>query len=420
MSTLFWPGDERAGKLMSEPAMLHAIVRVESAWLQALVTFGIAGGDASAECADLINDEDVADVATRSEAAGNPVIPLLALLRERLRQRNPTAAAWLHRGLTSQDVLDTALILCAGEVIDRLHDELVAQIVALAGLAERYRASLITARTLTQHAVPITFGLKAAGWLQGVLDAADGLVAAREGLASQFGGAAGNLAAPTELAVLAGLDDAPQQAQCLVAQASTTLGLRARPPWHTSRATITRLGDALLGCTDAWGRIANDVLTLSRPEIAELAEPTADGRGSSSTMPHKRNPVLSVLIHRAALAAPMTGAQLHVAAAESRDERPDGAWHLEWATLQTLARRSVVAGSQTSELLTGLQVDVGRMRTTLDAATADVLAERHSLVTLFPDATTTDYEDLATYLGANDFIIDAVLDRAKPYLEGTQ
>ena len=413
MSDLFWPGDERAGELMSESALLHAMVRVESAWLAALVAVGIAGPDAAEGLEVLVVADDVPGVAARSEAGGNPVIPLLALLRERLQQRNPTAAAWLHRGLTSQDVLDTALILCARDAVARLRGELAAQIRAVTGLTERHRASLMVGRTLAQHAVPITFGLKAAMWLQGLLDAADDVGTAD--LPSQFGGAAGSLAAPTELAALAGLDDAPRRAHELVAHASAALGLPARPPWHTSRAPITRIGDILVRCTDAWGRIANDVLTLSRPEIAELAEPTADGRGSSSAMPQKRNPVLSVLIRRAALTAPTTGAQLHLAAAESSDERPDGAWHAEWAALRTLTRRTVVAASQSTELLTGLDVDAHRMRSTLDSVSDDVLAERRSLSALFDGAATAP-DDPTTYLGANDLIIDAVLERASDCL----
>jgi len=416
MSDLFWPGDERAGELMSEAALLHAMVRVEAAWLHALVVVGIAGADAGVSLDHLITDEDVRVVAERSESAGNPVPALLALLRERLQPYSPSAATWLHRGLTSQDVLDTALMLCTADVLARLRTELESQIRALVGLAERHRATPMAGRTLTRYAVPITFGLKAGVWLHGVLDAADDL--ARVGLPSQFGAAAGSLAAPTELGALAGLDNPPQRALDLVLHASAVLGLRAQPPWHTSRAPITRLGDALVRCTDAWGRIANDVLLLSRPEIAELAEPTADGRGTSSTMPQKSNPVLSVLIRRAALSAPMLGAQLHLAAAESLDERPDGAWHIEWAAARSLARRAVVAASQATELLTGLHVDADRMRSTVDSASEDLLAERRSLSAQLNGARTAAVDDPATYLGANDLIIDAALQRAHPHLGG--
>ena len=141
----------------------------------------------------------------------------------------------------------------------------------------------------------------------------------------------------------------------MVASFATGAGLAARPPWHTSRGAVTRLGDALVGCTDAWGRVAADVTTLARPEIGELREAAVAGRGGSSTMPQKQNPVLAVLVRRAAIAAPALAATLHAAAALAVDERPDGAWHVEWATLRTLSRYSVVAAAQTTELLAGLR-----------------------------------------------------------------
>ena len=127
----------------------------------------------------------------------------------------------------------------------------------------------------------------------------------------------------------------------MATEAAAALQLDDAVPWHTNRSAVTRLADALVATTDACGRIANDVLVLARPEIGELAEPP--GRGGSSTMPHKANPVLSVLVRRAALAAPALAAQLHLAAAESVDERADGGWHVEWSALATLARRTVVA-----------------------------------------------------------------------------
>src|SRR5581483_11365802 len=157
--------------------------------------------------------------------------------------------------------------------------------------------------------------------------------------------------------------------------------------------------------TDAWGRIASDVVTLVRPEIAELSEPPSGNRGGSSTMPQKRNPVLSILIRRAALAAPSLGATLHTAAALANDERPDGAWHAEWDTLRTLARRTVVAGSQCSEMLAGLQVHPGQMAANLEST--DVLGEQHVVAEL------AGKPPSANYFGASDALIDESLDRAK-------
>jgi 3-carboxy-cis,cis-muconate cycloisomerase len=413
MSDLLWPGDDRAGDLMSDPSLLIAMVRVESAWLAALVELKVADPSAADDLAGLVSDGDIGAIASAAEAGGNPVIPLVALLRARVEQRTPTAAQWIHRGLTSQDVLDTALQLSMRDVTERLGKELRAQIAALVALAEQHRGSVMAGRTLTQHAVPVTFGLKATTWLQGVLDAAEDLARAAEGMAGQFGGAAGTLAAPSALAARAGVADPNRAALDLAAYASETLSLRSGSPWHTARAKVTRVGDALVGYTDALGRIANDVLVLARPEIGELAEPTAEGRGASSAMPQKANPILSVLIRRAALAAPGTGAQLHLAAAEAVDERPDGAWHTEWATLRTLARHTVAAASQATELLSGLLVDAERMRTNAEAATDDLLAEGRSL----SDDGSMRRPD--GYLGATDLLIDSVLARARRQLEET-
>jgi 3-carboxy-cis,cis-muconate cycloisomerase len=406
MTDLFWPGDERAGPAMSQISFLSAMVRVEEAWLVGLVTAGIAPYAAKADLAGLVGPADVDGVAAASEAGGNPVIPLVSLLRNRITESNAKAVRWLHRGLTSQDVVDTALMLCLREVLDRVDADLSTQVTALARLAEAHRSTVMAGRTLTQHAVPITFGLKAAEWLAGVLDAADAVSDARRALAVQVGGAAGTSAATTELARGAALDDPAAVAVALADGLATTLGLAARPPWHTSRRPVTAIGDALVTATDAWGRIASDVANLGRPEIDELAEPAVAGRGGSSTMPQKQNPVLSVLVRRAAITAPTLAATLHTAAALAVDERPDGPWHAEWATLRTLARQAVVAGSQTTELVSGLRVNAERMAETVASARSALLAEQKSIAG--EDAA----DDPMTYLGVADLVIDAVLSRA--------
>ncbi|MGD9532034.1 lyase family protein [Pseudonocardia sp.] len=401
MTELFLPGDHRAGDLLTPAALLRAMAAVEAAWLAALGASGLGPGGPVPE----ITGEDLPRVAGGSEAGGNPVIPLVVLLRERAE---PSVARWVHRGLTSQDVLDTALMLCVRDAAARVRAELVAQAGTLSALAQRHRHTPMAGRTLTQHAVPVTFGLKAATWLAGVLDAHTDVAALR--FPAQFGGAAGTLAATAELARVAGSPEPPATAVRIAVDAAAGLGLDAAPPWHTARAPVTRVGDALVRATDAWGRIAADVLTASRPEIGELAEGTA---GGSSTMPHKANPVLSVLIRRAALTAPDLAARLHLAAADARDERPDGAWHLEWDALRELGRGAVSAGSQASELLAGLRVHPERMRATLDAAAADLLAERRGL---HEDGD----PDPASYTGAADLLVDAALQRARAILPEEQ
>ncbi len=379
MADLLWPGDARGGDHLTDASFLRAMVAVEATWLDVL---GIAHGPLP----------DLDPTTVPSESGGNPVIGLVEILRERL---DGDAARWVHRGLTSQDVVDSALMVMLRDAVSAVRRELREQVAMLADLAGAHRTTPMIGRTLTQHAVPTTFGLKVSRWLTAVLDAADDL--ASLSFPVQLGGAAGTLAAVVEL----GLD--PDTARDRLADA---LGLAPALPWHTSRAPVTRIGDAAVGCTDAWGRIANDVLTLSRPEIGELAE--GEG-GGSSTMPHKRNPTLSILIRRAALAAPQLAATLHVAAADSVDERAAGAWHAEWATVATLVRRSVVAGSQATDLLAGLRVHADRMAATLDAA--DVGSEQRSMAEL------AGHEPRGHYRGAGDEIIDAVLDRARRSLK---
>jgi 3-carboxy-cis,cis-muconate cycloisomerase len=246
-------------------------------------------------------------------------------------------------------------------------------------------------RTLTQYAVPTTFGLKAAQWLAAVDDAGDAVGGALDGLPVQYGGAAGTRALLAHLA-----PDADPVA--VVAALADALGLRSALPWHTRRTVVTGIGDALVTATDALGSLAADVLLLGRPEVGELREGTAEGRGGSSTMPHKRNPVLAVLVRAAALQAPQLAAQLHLAAITT-DERPDGAWHAEWPALQRLLELALTAASQAAELVAGLEVDAAAMAARAEGAADALLAESGG---------TGDVRD---HLGEAGAIVDAILDR---------
>lgn len=359
MSDLLRPGAHRAAGIADDDAVLTAMLRVEVAWAQALVAAGIEGEAEAAIVAKAAAglDVDVSALAVAAEAAGNPVVPLVELLRT----ASGDASGAVHRGLTSQDVVDTALVLLAREAVARVRADLVATGDALAALARTHRDDVAVARTLTQWAVPTTFGLRAAQWLAGVDDAVtrlDGLT-----FPVQYGGAAGTRAL---LAHLAGPGAAA--ASSALAQA---LGL-AEPdlPWHTRRGALTAIGDALTTATDSLGVLAADVLLLGRPEIAEVREGAVAGRGGSSTMPHKQNPVLSVLVHAAAQQAPGLAAQLHLSAAGAVDERPDGAWHAEWPVLARLLELAVTVASQAAELVAGLQVDTSAMAARVDVATA--------------------------------------------------
>lgn len=316
MSSLFWPGDARAAGLFTDRAFIEAMVAVESAYVGEKL--------------------EVPDVDLDAEAGGNPVIPLV----EALREARPDLD--VHTGLTSQDVVDTALMLLLRDAVSSVRHHLGRALEALDRLADQYADTPMIGRTLTQWALPITLGHKLAGWRAGIGEAEHDL----DGLAfpAQVGGPVGTRR-----------DD-------LLAE---RLGLAAAPPWHTHRRPVTRAGDALVAATDACGRLARDVLELSRPEIGELSE--ARGGGSSS-MPHKSNPVLSVLVRRAALTTPQLAATLHLCAADQVDERADGAWHAEWDTLRVLARRTATAASQTADLVEGLRVHPDRMAANLAAA----------------------------------------------------
>lgn len=400
MTDLFWPGDDLAGDLMSDGAFLWAMVAVERAWLDGLVDAGIAPREARAQLLDLLAERDVEAIARGADAGGNPVSGLISMLRE--RSAEPTAR-WLHRGLTSQDVVDTALMLCTRDVLIRIGDEFATQVRALSELTETHRDTSALARTLTQAALPSTFGAKFARWLTGVLDAAEPIAGLMASLPVQVGGAVGTLAAATELT--GSVDGAIALSDGLAA----TLRLAPTPPWHTTRWEVTRIGDALVSCCDAWGHIAADVATGSRPEIGELAE----GRGGgSSTMPHKNNPVRSVLIRRAALTAGPLGGILHTAAGATVDERSDGAWHAEWATLRTLARHTVTAAAHTSDLASGLRVDSARASANL-AAAEDLLSEQCAMTEL------TGRAALPGYTGATDRLIDSTLGRARRFVKDT-
>ena len=389
MSDLLSPGLHRAAGVADDEALVAAMLRVEVAWARTLATVGVAD-PAHAEAvasAAASWDVDVRALAMAAEAVGNPV----AALVDGLRGVVPADAGRLvHRGLTSQDVLDTALVLLARTALARTRGDLLVTAQALGTLADQHRSTLMVGRTLTQYAVPVTFGLKAAQWLAGVLDALAEVDRALDRLPVQCGGAAGTLS------LVAETTDPVAAARAFAAE----LDLRwPGAPWHTNRSAVTAIGAALLTATDALGVIAGDVALLSRPEIAEVAEGAVPGRGGSSTMPQKCNPVLSVLVRSAALQAPQLVAQLHVAATQAIDERPDGAWHSEWAALRRLLELTVTTASQAAELVSLLEVDTATMKARVDAAAGDLLAERGG------------GGDPADYLGAAEAFVDAVLAR---------
>ncbi|GGV42254.1 lyase family protein [Paenarthrobacter nicotinovorans] len=360
--------------LTGDRAVIAAILDVEAAWAAVLEEAGLAPAGSAAVVAEAANPAsyDVADIAERAQGGGNPVIPLLGDLRARVRGLDTAgigAGKAVHASLTSQDVLDSALMLLARRTIAALLAEVKGTTTALATLAEQHAETLCVGRSLTQHALPYSFGLRAAQWFQGVAAAAARLESLE--LPVQFGGAGGTLASGTRLA--AGSGSTPFT---LSDSWAAALGLApAAAPWHTNRLVVTALGDGLAALVDSFGKIAADLLFLSRPEVAELGEPLAAGRGVSSAMPQKQNPVLSVLIRSAALQAPGLASQLHLAAATFNDERPDGAWHSEWPALRRLLGLAMGAASHLRELTEGLRVFPEAMRRNLQLSGPLLLSE---------------------------------------------
>ncbi|MFD9280306.1 3-carboxy-cis,cis-muconate cycloisomerase [Streptomyces mirabilis] len=355
-----WAGSP-AASATSDSALLGALLDAEAALTRAQAGLGLApDAAASAVSAVAAADLDVRSIALRARGGGNPVIPLVADLTAAVgKEYGP----YVHRGATSQDILDTALMLVARRTLDLVLADLERTARALGRLAAAHRDTVMPGRTLTQHAVPTTFGLKAAGWRSLVLDARDRL--ARLRLPAQLGGAAGTLAAFTAF----GAEDPG----ALVAAYAGELGLvEPALPWHTLRTPIADLAGGLAFTAGALGKTAADVLTLSRTEIAEVAEGSG---GGSSAMPHKANPVAATVIAASARRAPGLAATLY-GSMVAEDERPAGAWHAEWEPLRELLRLVAGAAHNAAELVEGLRVNADAMRDHLALTHGLIVSER--------------------------------------------
>ncbi|GAB3012163.1 3-carboxy-cis,cis-muconate cycloisomerase [Streptomyces pseudoechinosporeus] len=363
-----WAGSP-AASATGDTAFLQALLDAEAALTRAQASLGLAPSEAAA-AVDAAADAarfDVHDLALRARGGGNPVIPLVADLTAAVGTVDEEYAPYVHRGATSQDIMDTATMLVAARTLDLVLADLARTERALARHAREHRDTAMPGRTLTQHAVPTTFGLKAAGWRSLVLDARDRVQGVRDGLPAQLGGAAGTLAA---FAAYGAADTG-----ALVEAYAREVGLAAPVlPWHTLRTPVADLAGALAFTAGALGKTAADVLTLSRTEIRELSEGSG---GGSSAMPHKANPVRATLIAAAARRAPQFAATLYGSLA-AEDERPAGAWHAEWEPLRELLRLVGGAARDTAELAEGLQVHADVMRAHLDLTHGLIVSERLS------------------------------------------
>jgi 3-carboxy-cis,cis-muconate cycloisomerase len=373
----------RGGPVADDAAWLRAMLAAESALARALERAGLAppgAGAAVTAAAARPGDFDLAELSRSSALTGNPV-PGLARALTRLVP-DPAAKAAVHKGATSQDIMDTAAMVLARDAIDAAAESLSGAAAAVARLADAHRGSLMIGRTLLQQAVPVTFGVVAAGWLAGLDGALDGLASARQTrLAVQFGGAAGTLAS---------LGSSGAAVKSLMA---LELGLADPPlPWHTERLRIIDVAVAMARVTAALSKIARDVTLLAQTEIAEVSEgapATAGGggsaprRGGSSAMPNKSNPVAAVAILGCARQAGGLLATL-VASAEQEHQRAAGAWHAEWQPFSHLLELAVSAAAWARDLLENLTVDTARMAGNLAAAGGLPMAER--VTTLLRDS----------------------------------
>ncbi|WP_329274444.1 class-II fumarase/aspartase family protein [Streptomyces sp. NBC_01451] len=379
-----WAGTPAAAEVTDE-AWLQAMLDVEVALAQAQFEVGLTPAEALATIVSEAHADrlDLVALAYAARAAANPVVALVTAFTEVVAAKDPAAAEYVHRGSTSQDVLDSAAMLIARRVLTLIATDLERTAAALAALADTHRHTVLAGRTLTQHAVPTTLGLKAAGWLQLVTDARTRVQAVASALPAQLGGAAGTLAAYREYAALdggAGGASGGEGGVELLAPFAKALGL-AEPtlPWHTVRTPIAELGAVLQLVTGALGKFALDVQTMCRTEIGEVSEPAAAGRGASSAMPQKRNPALATLIVSAARQVPAYALVL-AQCLLAEDERPAGAWHAEWQPLREALRLTGGAAHTAVELAEGLIVHPDRMLANLELTGGAVVTERLAVV----------------------------------------
>jgi 3-carboxy-cis,cis-muconate cycloisomerase len=347
------------------------------AWLQAMLDAERALAIAEAR-AGLIPPEDAEAIARHCNAdlfdpgeighggrpAGNPVPALARALTGEVAKTSEAAARHVHRGATSQDITDTAAMLVSRRTLDLILVEVDGIVDACARLARDHRDTPMAGRTLLQQALPTTFGLKAAGWLVPVLEARRRLRELRaSALAAQLGGAAGTLASLGE----SGLP--------VLREFALELGLPEPPlPWHTDRTRISTIGEALSLLAGVLGKISWDVILMAQTEVGEVAEPAGEGRGSSSTLPHKRNPILSVTAAANARRVRDLAGTLGAAMVQEH-ERAAGAWHTEWEALSDALALAGGAAAKAREATEGLEVRQERMRENLDRTGGMLLAE---------------------------------------------
>jgi 3-carboxy-cis,cis-muconate cycloisomerase len=363
LAPLFATADMRS--LYADRAVLGRMLKFEAALARAEAAVHVIPPAAVSAIKAACNSGrfDPAALGKAAAVAGNPAIPLVKALTAEVAKRNAEAARYVHWGATSQDVIDTAAVIAIGESVKLLDRDLKRTIKAFARLARKHRKTPLAARTWLQQAPPTIFGLKLARWAALVARAREDLLsAAAKAAVIQFGGAAGTLAA------------LGTKGTKVAKRLAEDLGLRQEAPWHAERDRIANVASAIGILIGAGGKVARDVSLLMQTEVGEVSEPGGQGRGGSSTMPHKRNPIASAQILAAANLAPgLVGSLL--AGMVQEHERALGGWQAEWVAIPQLFLLASGVASRLAEIAEGLEVDAARMRKNLDATHGLIMSE---------------------------------------------
>jgi 3-carboxy-cis,cis-muconate cycloisomerase len=357
---------EAIDRIFSDREYLQSLLDFEAGLARAEAKAGVLPvADAQIIAAACRADQfNVEELAAEAALSGNVAIPLVKHLTAIVAGQNKDAARFIHWGATSQDAMDTAVMLQLRRALELVDQDLARLSATLAILADKYRATPVAARTWMQQALPTTFGFIVAGWLDAILRHRSRLSELRtRNLAVQFGGAVGTLAA------LSGRG--PAVAKALSEQLHLTL---PAIPWHTHRDRIVEIAAALGLCTGTLGKIARDICLHAQTEIAELAEPSGEGRGGSSTMPQKRNPVTCATVLAASQRMPGLLSSMFSSMVQEQ-ERGLGGWQAEWETLPEIVSLAGGALHHLAEMLPGLHVDEKRMLKNLDATHGLIFAE---------------------------------------------
>jgi len=359
-------GTEPMNAVWSADATLQRMLDVEAALARACAAHGVIPQSAVAAIIEACAADQLDAPALARDAAlgGNLAIPLVKQLTARVKAADPEAAKYVHWGATSQDIIDTATVLQLRDALALIERSIDSLSATLADLARKHRSTPAVGRTWLQQALPITLGLKFAQWLDAMLRHRERLAALRErALVLQFGGAAGTLAS---------LRDAAPKVSAALAQ---ELGLASPAlPWHTQRDRIAEAASFFGMLIGTLGKIARDISLQMQTEIGELAEPAAAGKGGSSTMPHKRNPVGCAAVLTAATRAPGLVATVFAGMVQEH-ERALGGWQAEWDALPDLARLAGGALAQIEQIAAGLEVRPERLAANLDTTHGLILGE---------------------------------------------